>query len=210
MKKILAILLILSTFFINNSLTQKIDEEINLQIIYPTDDATLYITNKPFYIFGNVNLSNAKLKINEVVAQIDDDGAFIAFTPIIKMNENQGKFVFEFSINGTKKIIEKIYNIKILPKTSPEDSLIIDDDWESIPSQNISLQKGDLVKVEIKATPNANVSFSISGINKNFPMVESEQINYYLHSDAVFGDGFTGIWESTPSGKDTIDRKSVV
>lgn len=204
MKKILAILLILSTFFINNSLTQKIDEEINLQIIYPTDDATLYITNKPFYIFGNVNLSNAKLKINEVVAQIDDDGAFIAFTPIIKMNENQGKFVFEFSINGTKKIIEKIYNIKIPPKTSPEDSLIIDDDWESIPSQNISLQKGDLVKVEIKATPNANVSFSISGINKNFPMVESEQINYYLHSDAVFGDGFTGIWESTPSGKDTI------
>lgn len=196
MKKIIIILLIFSTFFINNSLTQKKTEEINLQIIYPTDNATLYITNKPFYIFGNVNLSNAKLKINGVDAQIDEDGAFIAFTPIIKMNENQGKFIFEFYINENKKIIEKVYNIKTPPKTSPEDFLMIDNDWESIPSQNISLQKGDLLKVEIKATPKSNVSFSISGINKNFPMVENEYINYYLHSDAVFGDGFTGIHDT--------------
>ncbi len=201
----------ISTLLMNSSHTQKMEQsnsnwenQINIQIIYPTNNETLIITNKPFYIFGNVNLLNAKLKINGVEAQIDDDGAFIAFTPIIKMNENQGKFVFELSINGTKKIIEKIYNIKIPPETSPEDSLIIDNDWESIPSQNISLQKGDLLQVEIKATPNANVSFSISGINKNFPMVESEQINYYLHADAIFGDGFIGIWESIPSGKDTI------
>ncbi len=170
--------------------------EFKVNIIYPLANEVLLINGKNIFILGNINLQNASLKVNNTDAIIEEDGAFISYSPVILFEENgsaKGKFVFEASVDNKSYTLEKIYKVKIqYPDLSP-DSLTLDFDYPISPSKNISLQIGDMIDLELRASPRSLVSYSIDGLNETFPMLESSLKKDYILGDAIFGDGFKGL-----------------
>jgi N-acetylmuramoyl-L-alanine amidase len=195
MKRLILFGLLFSVLFINFEIGRG-NEPISLQIIYPTNNEILQLTGKPFYLLGNINTQNAKLRVNNIQAQIDADGAFLVFSPIILFEENgieKGKFIFDVISNGQKHSIERVYNIQKRIETTSKDVLEIDKRWNNTPSQNLTIAINEIVSVEVKATPELNLHYSIEGISGIFPLYETKRVNKYLRQDAIFGEGFKGI-----------------
>jgi N-acetylmuramoyl-L-alanine amidase len=171
-------------------------QQITLSIVHPKDDAQLQITGKPFYILGILSSSDAKLKVNNTQAVVDEDGAFIVYTDIILFEENdstKGKFIFEIITPENENRIEKVYNVKRKAKTSSPDTLEIDKSWQIKPTLDQTLQIGEYVEVEIKASPGATAFFTIEGSREKYPLSENKIIDRYYWGDAIFGEGFKGI-----------------
>ena len=167
---------------------------LSLKLVYPTPEVQLDITGKPFYLIGTVSPANAKLKINNSKAQVSRDGAFICMAQINLFKDggiNMGKFIFDITSPSGSKQIEKTYNIKEPLQTSPSDTLVIDNNYQILPSEYQSLIPGSTVKVEFKGTPGMKAYFRIEGINENFPMTETQIVYDYNWQNAVFGNGFT-------------------
>jgi thioredoxin-related protein len=195
MKRLILIGLLLSFLFINFEIG-KGDEHVSLNIIFPTKNEILQLTGKPFYLLGNINVQNAKLKVNDVDAQIDEDGAFIVFAPIILFDENEkqnGKFIFEIFSGGKRQIIEKVFNIRERIVTTPHNNFNVDERWDNSPAQDLTVALTEHVNIEVKAAPGLNLMYTVDGIKENFPLFETIIVNKYLRQDAIFGEGFKGI-----------------
>ncbi len=199
MKKSYTAAVILLLLFSIRAFAQNTQQTISLSLLSPSPYRTLELTGKPFYLIGMVKPAGAKLSVNGMNAKVDDDGAFIAFANVDLFSKDtkiKGRFIFDITTPFGKKKIEKIFNVIPLTKTSPSDTLVVDSTWNIDPSVDKALQIGDYLPVEIKATPNSNVSFKVSGIDKIFPMSETKNINNYIWGDAVFGEGFKGIHDT--------------
>ncbi len=169
-------------------------ENISIKLVYPTPEVRLELTGKPFYLIGTVSPAYAKLKINDSDAQVSSDGAFICMAKIDLFKKDgftKGKFVFDISYSDNKKKITKIFDVTEPLQTSPADTMITDNTYQVLPSENQSLIPGSSVKVEFKGTPGMKAYFRIQGINEDFPMVETQIVHDYDWQNAVFGNGFT-------------------
>jgi N-acetylmuramoyl-L-alanine amidase len=194
MNRILLYLLIIISFWLPNSYSQS--KNVSLNLVYPTPNEQLEVTSKPFFFIGTITPAKASLKINNQPAQVSSDGAFIGLSNVIlfyKGNKTYGKFVFDITSSSGKKEIEKIFNFKKPLETSPKDTLLIDESWQVLPAENQSLAPGSFVKVEIKATPGLKAHFNIMGIKQDIPMAETQIVNNYYWSNAIFGNGFNGL-----------------
>lgn len=172
------------------------DEKVGIKIVYPTTNEVIEINGKPVFILGQIEKQNAKLKINDVDAVIEEDGAFLCYCPIILFDDNgttRGKFVYEIQFDNKTVEVEKIYKVKLPPKELPNDQLVIDTGWKIAPNEDLLLSLNDLIEVEARATPGAKLYFSVEGMTGTFPMAETIIEKKYLIGDAIFGDGFKGI-----------------
>jgi len=193
-KKIVLFFFLLMFLFIPASFQNK--QQLNVNIIHPKDDALLQITGKPFYVLGMLSYADAKLKVNNTQALVDEDGAFIVYTDIILFEENdstKGKFIFQITTPKNDERIEKVYNVKLKAVTSSPDTLEIDKAWPVKPSSGRTMQIGEYLQVEIKASPGANAFFTVEGSKEKYPLPESKIIDTYYWADAIFGEGFKGI-----------------
>ncbi|HVO75678.1 MAG TPA: hypothetical protein VMT35_16725, partial [Ignavibacteriaceae bacterium] len=148
------------------------------------------------YLIGLINPPDAELKINNNKAEVDNDGAFIAYTDIVLFKDNdttKGKFIFDIFTSENTERIEKIYSV--LPKavTSRLDTLEVDKSWTVKPSVDRAIQTGEYVEVEVKASPGANAFFTIKDYKEKFKLTENKIIDTYYWADAIFGEGFKGI-----------------
>lgn len=195
MKKAILYLVVLLICSLRLSIPQE-DDKVRINIIYPTSNEIIEINGKSVFILGQIDKQNAKLKINDVEANIEADGAFLCYCPIILFEDagvTKGKFVFEISSNNKTTEVEKIYKVKLPPPQLPEDELAIDKNWKILPNEDLSVKLNDLIEVEARATPASKLSFSIDGLPGTFPMVETSIEQKYLIGDAIFGDGFKGV-----------------
>ena len=198
MKKFFLAAIILYLFYPQLIFSQN-DSTFSLKLVSPSQNGSINYIGKPFYINGVVSPPNSNLTINGTEAEVDKDGAFIAFAKInlfIDNGKTKGKFVFNITSSSGNKKIERIFSVNPIVETSSADTLIIDSLWTIKPAVNTSLEIGDYLPVELKASPNSQVYFNITGYNRNFPMVESRQINTYFWGDAVFGEGFKGLHDT--------------
>ncbi len=171
-------------------------DNISLNLIEPLPGRQLELNGKPFYIIGTVSPAGSKLKINGKEIQVDEDGAFLAYSDIILFNDNGvtiGKLLFNISYGGVDKEIDKTYPVKQIVRTTPANKLEFDKSWQTLPSENQTVKIGNNVKVEVKATPNSKVYFNVGGSDENYPMHETSIVNNYIWGDAVFGEGFKGL-----------------
>jgi N-acetylmuramoyl-L-alanine amidase len=172
------------------------DVDVSINLTYPNQDDKLELTGKNFFLIGHLTKPVNELKINNVAAQLDEDGAFAVYAPVVLDNKNdivQGIFKFEIRIEDKFLYKDLIFQVKLPYHQFSQSKLEFDTTWINQPSEDIVLQEGDVLDLEIRATPGANLSFSIDGINGFFSMTETSIINNYIWGDAVFGDGFKGI-----------------
>jgi len=172
------------------------DEELKVKLVYPHSNEVLSLNGKDIFILGQINIQNATLKVNNVDANIDEDGAFISYSPIILFEENgvtKGKFIFEATTGSQTFSTEIIYNVNLLSRDLSADTLEFDSDYPVSPHEDISLKAGDVLEVELRASPGSEITFSIDGMSGSYPMVETTVKKKYILGDAIFGDGFKGI-----------------
>ena len=164
------------------------DDELKVKIIYPLSNEVLSMNGKNIFILGQINIQNAILKVNNTDANIDDDGAFISYSPVILFEENgitKGKFIFEATVGSKTLTSEKIYNIKQTFRELLSDTLEIDLDYPISPGQNISLKVGDILEVELRASPGSQITFSIEGMMRYSETDSRELIVKFPASIAV-------------------------
>lgn len=187
---------LLLLFLISQNLTS-IKNDISIHVVYPTPSETIQLTDKPLYLFGMLYPKDAQLSVNGVKASVDEDGAFMVYSPVIVLDEKngngdfKGKFVCKITTNETQKEIERFVWLKPPHQTYPLDFLGIDKSWIFKPNQDITLQPGEQLNVEFKATPGCTGFFTVDGIDHQFPIVETEFINSFNWADAVFGEGYS-------------------
>jgi len=195
MKKAALYLIVILICSLRLSIPQE-DDKVGINIIYPTSNEIIEINGKSVFLLGQIDKQNAQLKINDVEANIDADGAFLCYCPVVLFEDagmTKGKFVFEVISNNKTVEVEKIYKVKLPPPQLPESELTIDKNWRISPNEDLSIRFNDLIEVEARATPGSKLSFSIDGLTGTFPMVETVIEQKYLLGDAIFGDGFKGV-----------------
>lgn len=196
MKKFYAIFFILFLLFGFLPFGQPDNEPLSVTLQYPGPKAKLRLTGKPFYFIGMINRENALLIVNGDTALTDSDGAFVAFSPPV-LFERQGKEFarYIFSVSDKQGIEEEVtYEFPIIPlpgKIDPN-SLAFDVSWDMKPAEDLLLPEGERVTIEVRATPGAELSFTVDGNNKSFPMTEELSITDYYFYDALWGSGFEG------------------
>lgn len=199
MKKIgylISVSILLLLFLLKQNYTSE-KSNVSVDVVFPTPKESIDLTDKPLYLFGIVNPDNAQLTVNGVKATVDDDGAFMVYSPVIVMDEkneyghNKGKFVFKITSDEGQKEIEKFVWLKMPLQSYPTDFIGIDKNWTFKPGEDVTLQIGELLNVEFKGTPGCSGYFTIEGIDDKFPLVESDYINSFQIGNAVFGEGFS-------------------
>lgn len=195
MKKLIPGIIIFAIVYFVSIYNAKSDTQLALQLIFPTTSEALQLTGKPFYLLGNINQKDVKLKVNGIDATIDSDGAFLVYAPIILFNENnveKGKFIFDIESKTENIKVEKVFNINPRIKTTDFNNSSIDNEWKNKPFGENLVQVGEFIDVEIKAAPGAKLFYKLSGVNTTFPLYEDSIVTDYLRPDAIFGDGFKG------------------
>jgi N-acetylmuramoyl-L-alanine amidase len=169
--------------------------KISIKMSYPDTTQVIELNGRPFYFMGIVSPSNARVTVNGNVASVDKDGAFLVYAPIVLLNEKdkpgfaKGKIEINISSGKDFKNIVRLYRVKLPPATSRQDSLTVDMEWPSTPSDTLLVQEGESINVQLKATPGCKASFTVDGIAGEFPMEESNFVNSYYWGEAVFGGG---------------------
>jgi N-acetylmuramoyl-L-alanine amidase len=166
----------------------------DIEIIYPHPAHTLRLVGAPIYLIGTIPYENAELTVNDAEALIDSDGAFIAYA---EPRFRDGKVAFDFEIAraGETAVVPILYEFIPAPATLPDAPLRFDDARKTTPLYDQTVRVGETVRVEVKATPGARATFTVEGVEGEFPMVETTERINYLYGDAVFGAGFTGMDE---------------
>jgi N-acetylmuramoyl-L-alanine amidase len=136
-------------------------------VVYPRPGATIAVSDSTF-IFGSVT-PGSKLTINGYTVKVHHNGAFLAFLPLAP-----GDFNFELvaqndSGSASKKVPVRV-PVGIFPV--PEDSFCIVKGGLQ-PKQDLTLTAGDVLETSFRGTPGCKASFSIRGMVKDVPMVES-------------------------------------
>lgn len=169
MKKIIVVLFLASLFYgtlfaepTPLGLTQPI------RIVHPTEGAQLPAVSSTF-VYGSVP-PNGKLLLNGNPVPIHPSGGFLAM-----INLAPG----EFQIRAEYQLGDKTYPMtRTIYVARPEQSAPVSPvTIEYVtPRQNQELLPGDAIEVVCKGSPGAKASFSIPGIERNFPMTETDEM----------------------------------
>lgn len=171
-------------------------EKISLKLFQPSQREPVELFGKPLYVLGTISPKNSKVTINGAEARVDEDGAFLSYAPVIVLDEkdtlgnNKAKFNIRI-ISGThQQEIDKYIWVKLPPQTSPDNRLVVDSEWGINPSNNLILPLGEIVPIELKATPGCTGYFTIGNLSHRYPLTETVFTNSFYWGEAVFGDGF--------------------
>lgn len=157
----------------------------------------LNMFNDSVYVFGKITPEDAELFINGTQIKTYEKGGFIAYTNVIFSNEknNDG-----FTKGIIKAVLKKGKESKEFENTvwvnPPRKTMVLKDkpeiDETSLtPDEDYNVKEGMQIDVEFFGTTGCTASFTIEGINKSFPMVETTFINNHFWGDGAFGKGFT-------------------
>ncbi len=138
-----------------------------ISVIYPREGAQIGASDSTF-IFGSVT-PKSELKINGYKVEVHSNGAFLAFLPL-----KSGDFEFELLAKNNAGVSIKKVSVKVPPRIFPvpEDSFCIVK--VSIrPKQDLILTAGDVLETSFRGTPGCKASFSVEGLVKDVPMIES-------------------------------------
>lgn len=172
-----------------------------LVIVYPKPDQIFNDQDGYGLILGRVSNPNSSLFINSEKVNLQQDGSFLHYAKIIHTEINdsiylspekhiQGFFLIELiSDNARDTFLLPVKLYKPL-KTLPEDKIRIDENFDLLPSENLVLNKGEILEIKFKATPNCTAYFMIEGEDTKYPIAESFITNQFYLSEAVFGSGF--------------------
>ncbi|MCX8009621.1 MAG: hypothetical protein N3A61_00580, partial [Ignavibacteria bacterium] len=178
-------------------------EKPTISIIYPLPGSEVKVQEGKTFLFGQVHPFRSKLFINGEQIKTDEDGAFIHYTNVVKMDETKslqindstivpvnGYFELKAEIDGIEEKFN--YYVKVIDelKTSPSELLEFDNAYEESPSSNLKLQQGETFFVSVKGTPGCQAYFTIDGLKEKFPMIEIYKFNEFFLSEAIFGSGF--------------------
>ncbi len=159
--------------------------KIQISIVYPKKGAIITAASSDSsFIFGQVNPADAQVVINGEECQVYQNGAFLAYLPIIA-----GDFTFHCAaiLAGDTTYVDRTIYIPPLLQTTSAESLQIDQDY-LFPQKDWELQQGDLFRVSFKGTPGCKASFTIDGVRDNIPMTEISAPHDFYWGESVFGD----------------------
>lgn len=157
-----------------------------INVIYPKPNANIAAVDSTF-IFGSVP-TGAVLTINGHDVAVHKDGGFIAFLPI-----QPGLFNFELTAAYGEKDNIKVDRLTV-PVNVPRPLKSLSYDKLRIMDKNnfagnMSLANGDMLTVEILATPGCDAYFSIPGYADSVPMAEMPPRIQSYWGESVFGTG---------------------
>ncbi|MGB9665446.1 MAG: N-acetylmuramoyl-L-alanine amidase family protein [Ignavibacteria bacterium] len=187
---------------INFSIAQ--NEVINqdeLIIVYPKPNQVVNAQNGYCLVLGRITHSKKNLFVNSEKIKVEQNGTFLHYSKIILpeltdsiyFSDEQyisGYLIFELVGENSKDTIHYPLRISKPLKTLPEDKLRIDENFQIEPSENLSLNIGEILEIKFKATPNCKATFSFEGEKEKYPLVEIPLTNQFFLSEAVFGSGF--------------------
>lgn len=172
-----------------------------LVIVYPKPDQIFNDQNGYGLILGRVSNPANSLLINSEKVNLQQDGSFLHYAKVIQPEINDSiylspeKFIHGFFL--IELISESSRDTFLLPvklnkplRTLPEDKLRIDENFNLQPSENLVLNKGEILEIKFKATPNCNAYFMIDGEEEKYPLAETFITNQFYLGEAVFGSGF--------------------
>lgn len=163
-------------------LTSVLSAQPNITVVYPREGQTVTAFDSTF-IFGQVNLPQAKFFINGKPIPLHSNGTYLAFIPV-----TIGDFCFSCIavVDGDTAQIDRHVVVPSYLETSTTDSLVIDSGYV-FPRQDWVLHEGDVFRVSCKGTPACRASFTIDGVRENIPMTEVPPVNDFYWGETVFG-----------------------
>ncbi len=176
-------------------------------VVYPKKDQIINPQNNYCLILGRVDKSVKELKINGEKVEIYKNGSFLHYSKVIindlsdSLYKTLPKYLQAYFLITllSENQIDTIKYPVLVPKplrTLPENELIIDENFEIQPDENLTLNPGEIFSIKFKATPNCKATFTIES-DKCYPMVETILTNQFYLGEAIFGSGFV-------QSKDTI------
>lgn len=187
---------------INFTLVQgQSENQEKIVIVYPKPNQILNDQNGYALILGRVDKNLKSLFINSSKVVFNQDGSFLHYSRIIypEINDSiyltsekfiSGYFLIELNSENSKDTFILPVKLNKPLRTLPEDKLLLDENFTPEPSENLVLNKGEILKIKFKATPNCKAYFLIEGEEEKFPLVETFLTNQFYLSEAVFGGGF--------------------
>ncbi len=156
-----------------------------VHVAYPDEDGQRVEADSTF-VFGAAP-PGAEVLVNGIKAITEAEfGAYLAFIPL-EVGEN--KITVEARWNGqTAQAMRTVYYPGVWTTTDSSDGPRIDPSW-MIPQGDTAWVVGDEVRVLLKGTTGASVSFSIEGVCERIPMVELAEYPSYFWGAGRFGDG---------------------
>jgi N-acetylmuramoyl-L-alanine amidase len=136
-----------------------------IQIVFPAENAKVPALSAT-YVYGSVS-APGKLFINGKPVPVHPGGGFLAMTPLAP-----GKFEIKAELIGEDATFRYSRTVLVAEpeKPAPVSPLTIE---YVTPWQNQELLPGDDVEVVCKGSPGMKASFTVKGMEKKFPMIES-------------------------------------
>ncbi|HPN38746.1 MAG TPA: hypothetical protein PL041_10100, partial [Melioribacteraceae bacterium] len=182
MKKVILLFL---TFVV---CTMAQDNNFNISFNNLGDINKLKMFNDSIYVFGNINPKNANLTINGKKIKVHNEGGFLAYIKLdITAEQNAEKYNKGFikstlEYNGKSETFTNIVYVKPPIKTIPFINVPVINNTSILPNENNNVKEGSIIEVSFFGTPGCTALFEVEGINKIFPMVETDYANSYLHN----------------------------
>ena len=170
-------------------------------IVYPRPNQVVNVQDGYCLLLGRILNTEKSLFINSEKISFEKNGAFLHYTKVVlpELTDSlylsdekhlTGYFIFEIIEKDTRDTI--IYPVKVLKplKTLPEEKIIIDENFQIEPYEDLTLNPGEILEIKFKATPNCNATFSFEGEKEKYPLAETQLTNQFYLGEAVFGSGF--------------------
>ncbi len=178
------------------------DNNFNISFNNLGDINKLKMFNDSIYVFGNINPKNANLTINGKKIKVHNEGGFLAYIKLdITAEQNAEKYNKGFikstlEYNGKSETFTNIVYVKPPIKTIPFINVPVINNTSILPNENNNVKEGSIIEVSFFGTPGCTALFEVEGINKIFPMVETDYANSYFWGDASFGKGFSTVGDT--------------
>lgn len=157
-----------------------------LKLAYPWKDGQKLEADTVF-VFGSVT-PGAKVTVNGVNALVNDAvGTFLAVVPV-KTGESTDIVITATNADGETTTLTRPVVYPGVWTTSPTSPVTIEVD-KTQPSENLTLEPGDELRVFVKGSPGAKATFSIGDFKKDLPLVEQPNFVGYYWGEGRFGTG---------------------
>ncbi|MBI4429199.1 MAG: N-acetylmuramoyl-L-alanine amidase [Ignavibacteriales bacterium] len=147
--------------------TLKKSDSLFLRIVIPGTDTVL--TSLSRHRIGASTLSTAKAFVNDKEVKVYPSGAFVGLVSLA-VGPNPLRILVK-SETGDSLARDIVFVRSEPPKTSPKDTLTIDSIMME-PSQDMWLNKDDILEVRFKGSPGYEATFDIEDVESGIPMRE--------------------------------------
>lgn len=151
--------------------------------------------NSSVYLLGTVNPQPDSLYFNGSKALLENNGAFLAFTRLIQLEESKintptkSSIVIDFYRNGNAYTTKETLYVYLPTNNFSENSIEIDGGWNITPTGEYIISSGDRINIEFRATPHCTASFTFGNDSIYYPLQENSVTMDYYWGETVFGSG---------------------